>query len=259
MDKVWGSRPGIAADYAGIKRTDFLRNTATLMGTERTGPDLTNIGVRQPSLAWHLLHLYQPRAVIEKSIMPAYPWLFEIKDKVGKDEVEVIVPDEFRKGISGKIVAKKEAIELVAYLQSLKQTALPDGKVPMEFLYKKKEVAAVANGAEANLPDGDMLYTQNCAACHQANGEGLKGAFPPLKGSPIVLGEDLELFVTIIMKGYDARPEYAVMNAVGTDNNLTPEEVTAIINHEKTSWGNNAKTVSPEEVKKLMDFIKNNQ
>lgn len=259
MDKVWGSRPGIAADYAGIKRTDFLRNTATLMGTERTGPDLTNIGVRQPSLAWHLLHLYQPRAVIEKSIMPAYPWLFEIKDKVGKDEVEVIVPDEFRKGISGKIVAKKEAIELVAYLQSLKQTPLPDGKVPMEFLYKKKEVAAVANGAEANLPDGDMLYTQNCAACHQANGEGLKGAFPPLKGSPIVLGDDLELFVTIIMKGYDARPEYAVMNAVGTDNNLTPEEVTAIINHEKTSWGNNAKKVSPEEVKKLMDFIKNNQ
>jgi cytochrome c oxidase cbb3-type subunit 2 len=45
--------------------------------------------------------------------------------------------------------------------------------------------------------------------------------------------------------GYDARPEYAVMNAVGLDNNnLTPEEVTAIINHEKTSWGNNAKTVS---------------
>ena len=47
-----------------------------------------------------------------------------------------------------------------------------------------------------------------------------------------------------------------MMNAVGTDNNLTPEEVTAIINHEKTSWGNNAKTVTPEEVKKIMDFIK---
>lgn len=93
-------------------------------------------------------------------------------------------------------------------------------------------------------------------SCHQANGEGLKGAFPPLKGSSIVLGDDLELLVNIIMLGYDARPEYAVMNAVGTDNNLTPEEVTAIINHEKTSWGNNAKTVTPEEVKKIMEFIK---
>lgn len=257
MDKVWGDRPGIASDYAGITRTDFWTNTATLMGTERTGPDLTNIGKRQPSLAWNLLHLYQPRAVVEKSIMPAYPWLFEVKDKLSKDDVEVIVPDQFRKGISGKIVAKKEALELVAYLQSLKQTPLPDGKVPMEFLYKKKEVVTNATGGSTdNLPDGQTAYTQNCAACHQGNGEGLKGAFPPLKGSSIVLGDDLELFVTIIMQGYDARPEYASMNAVGLDNDLSPEEVTAIINHEKTSWGNDAKKVSVEEVKKIMDFIK---
>ena len=126
----------------------------------------------------------------------------------------------------------------------------------MEFLYKKKEIPVIVNGNNANLPDGKLLYTNNCMSCHQANGEGLKSAFPSLKGSPIVLGDDLELFVNIIMLGYDARPEYAVMNAVGLDNNLTPEEVTAIINHEKTSWGNNAKTVTPEEVKKIMDFIK---
>jgi cytochrome c oxidase cbb3-type subunit 2 len=256
MDNVWGSRPGIPADYAGISRTDFWRNTATLMGTERTGPDLTNIGSRQPSLAWNLLHLYQPRAVVEKSIMPAYPWLFELKNELGEKDVEVVVPDAYRKGISGRIVATQEALQLVAYLQSLKQTPLPDGKLPMEFLYKKKEIPVVVNGNNANLPDGKLLYTNNCMSCHQANGEGLKGAFPSLKGSPIVLGDDLELLVNIIMLGYDARPEYAVMNAVGLDNNLTPEEVTAIINHEKTSWGNNAKTVTPEEVKKLMDFIK---
>ena len=256
MDNVWGGRPGIPADYAGISRTDFWTNTATLMGTERTGPDLTNIGSRQPSLAWNLLHLYQPRAVVEKSIMPAYPWLFEVKNELGEKDVEVVVPDAYRKGISGRIVATQEALQLVAYLQSLKQTPLPDGKLPMEFLYKKKEIPVVVNGNNANLPDGKLLYTNNCMSCHQANGEGLKGAFPSLKGSPIVLGDELELFVNIIMLGYDARPEYAVMNAVGLDNNLTPEEVTAIINHEKTSWGNNAKTVTPEEVKKIMDFIK---
>lgn len=256
MDKIWGSRPGIPADYAAIARTDFWRNTATLMGTERTGPDLTNIGSRQPSLAWNLLHLYQPRAVVEKSIMPAYPWLFEVKQELSKGDVEVVVPDKFRKDISGKIVATQEALNLVAYLQSLKQTPLPDGKVPMEFLYKKKEIPVTANDNNVSLPDGKLLYTNNCMSCHQANGEGLKGAFPPLKGSPIILGDDLELIVKIIMLGYDARPEYAVMNAVGTDNNLTPEEVTAIINYEKTSWGNNAKTVTTEEVKKIMDFIK---
>ncbi|MBK8442156.1 MAG: cytochrome c [Sphingobacteriales bacterium] len=256
MDKVWGSRPGIAADYAGNTRTDFWRNTATLMGTERTGPDLTNIGTRQANMAWNLLHLYQPRAVVEKSIMPAYPWLFDVKNEVGKNEVEVVVPDPYRKGINGKIVATQEALNLVAYLQSLKQTSLPDGNTPMEFLYKKDVKPEASTSNNTNLPDGKLLYTNNCMNCHQANGEGLKGAFPPLKGSPIVLGDNLELFVNIIMLGYDARPEYAVMNAVGTDNNLTPEEVTAIINHEKISWGNNAKTVTPEEVKKIMDFVK---
>lgn len=256
MDKMWGSRPGIAADYAGITRTDFWRNTATLMGTERTGPDLTNVGVRQSSLAWNLLHLYQPRAVVDKSIMPAYPWLFEIKKELTEGDVEVIVPDEYRKGITGKIIAKKDALNLVAYLQSLKQTPLPDGKTPPEFLYKKEEKATTKTEGYSDLPDGQLLYTQNCASCHQPNGEGLKGAFPSLKGSPIVLGDDLELFVNIIMKGYDARPEYAVMNAVGLDNNLTAEEVTAIINHERTSWGNEAEPVSAEEVKKIIDFIK---
>jgi cytochrome c oxidase cbb3-type subunit 2 len=256
MDKIWGNRPGIAADYANISRTDFWRNTATLMGTERTGPDLTNIGIRQPSLAWNLLHLYQPRAVVEKSIMPAYPWLFEIKNELNKSDIEVLIPDEYKNGINEKVVAKKEALYLVAYLQSLKQTPLPDSKMPMEFLYKKTEIKTISEDTREKLPDGQMLYTQNCAACHQENGEGLKGAFPPLKGSSIVLNDDIELFVKIIMQGYDARAEYAVMNGVGTDNNLSAEDVTAIINHEKTSWGNNAKTITLEEVHKIMEFIK---
>lgn len=256
MDKIWGDRPGIAADYAGIKRTDIWRNTATLMGTERTGPDLTNVGNRQASQAWNLLHLFQPRAVVEKSIMPAYPWLFEEKEDIGKGEIEVIVPDKYKAGIKGKIIASNEALNLVAYLQSLKQTPLPDGKVSPEFLYKKPQKTEKAEGNTTELPDGNLLYTNNCQSCHQANGEGLKGAFPPLKGSPIVMGDNLELYVSIIMKGYDARAEYAVMNGVGTDNKLTPEEVTSIINHEKTSWGNNAKTADLDEVKKIMDFIK---
>jgi cytochrome c oxidase cbb3-type subunit II len=256
MDKVWGTRPSVAADYALNKRMDVWRNTATLMGTERTGPDLTNIGNRQPSLAWHLLHLYQPRAVVAQSIMPAYPWLFEEKSKLEASDVEISVPDKFLAGKKGRIVATKEALQLVAYLQRLKQTDLPDGTLPLDFLYKKPEKISDLSVKKSDLPDGAMLYTNNCQSCHQANGEGLKGAFPPLKGSPIVNGNDVELYVNIIMKGYDPRPEYAAMPAVGTNNNLTAEEVTAIINHEKTSWGNNAKPVSLEEVKKIVDFIK---
>ncbi len=255
MDKDWGARPGIAADYADNKRTDFWRNTATLMGTERTGPDLTNIGTRQPSIDWNLVHLYNPRIVVKESIMPAYPWMFTIKKEPAKGDAVVNVPAEYMRGKQGKVVAGKEALYLVAYLQSLKQTKLSDDTPVPEFLYKREEKKQAGSSQTKEL-DGATLYTANCQSCHQANGEGLPGAFPPLKGSPIVLDDNPELMVDIIMNGYDARPNYGVMPAVGTNANLTVEEVTAIINHEKTSWGNNAKKLSPEEIKKVVDFVK---
>ncbi|HYK76091.1 MAG TPA: cbb3-type cytochrome c oxidase subunit II [Daejeonella sp.] len=258
MDKIWGERPGVAADYAANVRTDFWRNTATLMGTERTGPDLTNIGNRQPSSEWHLLHLYQPRAVVAQSIMPAYPWMFEVKDKLESGDVEITVPDNYRKNIRGKIVAKKEALQLVAYLQSLKQVKLTDTSAVPKFLYKRapKSAANMAGGVKEAALDGNALYATHCQSCHQANGEGLKGAFPPLKGSLIVLDESPEKMIDIIMNGYNARPGFAVMPPIGTTSNLTDAEIAAIINHERSSWGNNARNIPHEEVKKILDLVK---
>ena len=259
MDKVFGSRPGMPADYANLKRMNVWQNTSTVMGTERTGPDLTNIAERQSSKDWHLMHLFNPRSVVAQSIMPSYEWLFEIKDSAAKNDMVVNVPAAFLNGRKGKVVAKKEALQLLAYLLTLKQIPLPDGTKPMEFLYKKepKEVAAAGAGGEVKAgANGQALYTANCQSCHQANGEGLKGAFPPLKGSPIVNGDNLELYVDIIMNGYDARAEYGVMAAVGTNMNFTENDVAALINYERTSWGNAGKKVTPEEIKKIMDFVK---
>lgn len=257
MDKTWGKRPGIPSDYSQNRRMSLWVNTATLMGTERTGPDLTNVGERQPSIDWHLLHLYQPRAVVHQSIMPSYRFLFEVKEKPNKNDVVVNVPEKFFDPKNGKIVATEDALNLVAYLQSLKQKKLPDGIPEKEFLYKPeaKPVQAGAGAASAEL-DGAALYSVNCMACHQQNGEGLKGAFPPLKGSPVVNNDNPEMMITIIMQGYNPRPEYGEMPAVGTNNNLKPEEVAAIINHERTSWGNKARKIPVDEVKKIMDFIK---
>lgn len=254
MDKMWGSRPSLAADYADNHRTDIWRNTATLMGTERTGPDLTDIGNRQSSMDWNLVHLYNPRIVVKESIMPAYPWLFIIKKEPAKTDVIVNIPAEYMGRKEGKVVATKDALYLVAYLQSLKQTKLPDGTEAPAFLYKKGEKKLP--GTAGIEPDGKALYTTSCQSCHQANGEGLPGAFPPLKGSSVVISDNLEMYVDIIMNGYDARPEYGVMSAVGTNMEWTEHEVAAVINYERTAWGNAGKKVTPEEVKKIMDFIK---
>ena len=54
--------------------------------------------------------------------MPAYPWLFEWKGEVGKGDRVVSVPDQFAR--DGHLVAKEEALQLVAYLQSLTQVPL---------------------------------------------------------------------------------------------------------------------------------------
>ena len=258
MDKVWGARPSIAADYASNTRMEWWMNTATLMGTERTGPDLTNIGTRLPSADWHLLHLYNPRAVVAESIMPAYPWLFEWTANVGDGEKVINLPEGILPVGNKKLIARKEAMQLVAYLQSLKQTPLPDGTQNPEFLYEKSrdDNTSETKGRSIEL-DGAQLYASNCQACHQANGEGLKGAFPPLNKSPIVLEDNPELLIEIIMKGYNGREEYAEMPPVGTSNGLTSGEITAIINHERTSWENNARIVELEEVERILNFLEN--
>lgn len=255
MDNLFGKRPSIPADFAINRRTDFWRNTANLMGTQRTGPDLTNIGERQPSDDWHLIHLYQPRAAVAESVMPAYPYLFLERDALQTGDVEVKIPEKYLKHKNKKIVASQEALQLLAYLKSLKQTDFTDQSMVPPFLYKQKKETTSGIVVSEDLPNGANLFAANCASCHQQDGKGIAGAFPPLVGSPVVNGGDLELIVTIIMKGYDPRPEFAAMPAVGTDANFTPEMVTAIINHEKSSWGNNAKKVTVEEVKLLMDKI----
>jgi Cbb3-type cytochrome oxidase, cytochrome c subunit len=255
MDSRWGKRPGIAADYAAMKRMDIWRNTATLVGTERTGPDLTDIGNRQPSLDWNLVHLYNPRTVVKESVMPAYPWLFERKAMPSDSDVVVNVPDAFLGGKPGKVVAKPEALQLVAYLQSLKQAELPSESRAPEFLYKRVAKSTETSGGSESGVNGALLYTDNCQACHQADGKGLPGAFPPLANSPIVTGDDLSVYVDIIMNGYDARPEYGAMPGVGTMMGFTADDVAAIINHERSSWGNKGKEVTAEEVQEILTLL----
>ncbi len=110
----WG-RPAVAADYH--------YDEPPLLGSMRTGPDLFNIGARQPSAEWQLGHLFQPRAYVPGSIMPAYRFLFEVKnpDEVATGERVVSLPPGAVE--EGKVVvAKPEAEDLVAYLLSLNHT-----------------------------------------------------------------------------------------------------------------------------------------
>ena len=115
VDRGWGTRPTVPGDY--------YYDRPHLMGTMRTGPDLINVGQRLPSEDWHLIHLYDPRALVEWSIMPAFPYLFEEKPagEVRPGERVVRIPGpRAPKGVA--VVAKPEAIALVDYLISLNRT-----------------------------------------------------------------------------------------------------------------------------------------
>ena len=61
--------------------------------------------------------------------------------------------------------------------------------------------------------------------------------------------------VGIILQGYDARAEYAVMQPFG--DQLSDAEIAAIVNHEKTSWGNDAPPIKTEDVKSVRDSLMN--
>lgn len=111
LDRGWGSRRTVARDH--------VFDAPPLLGTMRTGPDLANIGVRQPSENWHALHLYQPRITSPGSNMPPLPFLFD------RGPLEVEAPYDalqFPPGLGDPdsvVVPTVEAKALIAYLKSL--------------------------------------------------------------------------------------------------------------------------------------------
>jgi cytochrome c oxidase cbb3-type subunit 2 len=114
---------------------DYAYDYPHQLGTMRTGPDLFNIGARQPSLDWHLTHLYNPRAVVPGSLMPAYPFLFEEKAQAAPGDVVVKLPTGFAP--EGKsVVARPQALHLIAYLMALDHT------YPSELIEKEKPATA---------------------------------------------------------------------------------------------------------------------
>jgi len=90
---------------------------------------------------------------------------------------------------------------------------------------------------------GESIYNTNCVACHQANGEGLAGVFPALKGSKIATG-DKAGHIDIVLNGKAG----TAMAAWGAQ--LNDLEVAAVITYERNAWGNNTgDEVQPKDIK----------
>jgi len=247
QDKVFGrpSAPG-----------DFAFQTPELLGSQRTGPDLTNVGERQPSEVWQYIHLYNPRAVVPQSIMPAFEWLFEVVDHAPPGVTPIVLPKRYAPA-HGVVVPTHDARALVAYLMALKQSPLPESANPSRTAREDpaRITAQVSSGVQGagdhDEAKGQALFTATCAPCHQTNGEGLAGVFPPLKGNAAVNDADPTQHIRVILHGLQGAniggivypspmPPFAMM--------LNDADIVQIINYERHAWGNQGAAVTIEQV-----------
>ncbi len=135
------------------------------------------------------------------------------------------------------------AIAYIVMQQPNGTAALGDRRLP----------ATLAEGAAppAGAVDARQLYTAQCQACHQANGQGLPGVFPPLAGSEWVKG-DAVLLTQIVLHGMNGPIEVmgatyqGSMPAFGAQ--LGSPEIAALLSFIRSEWGNGGGAVDAEAV-----------
>jgi cytochrome c6 len=100
--------------------------------------------------------------------------------------------------------------------------------------------AVVMLGATAALAaDGQKLFLDNCAACHQRTGMGVPGAFPALNGSKIVLGDPKGPIGRVLL-GKGGMPAF--------QSELSDADIAAVLTYVRGAWTNKAKPITVAQV-----------
>jgi len=101
---------------------------------------------------------------------------------------------------------------------------------------------------------GQVVYNANCAACHQPNGNGLPGAFPPLAGSDFLTANKPLDVARMVLKGISGEITVNGVkynNVMPAQSHLSDAEIAAAINFIYSSWGNKGASVSAKDVSGL--------
>jgi mono/diheme cytochrome c family protein len=104
---------------------------------------------------------------------------------------------------------------------------------------------------------GEILYMQRCAMCHQPDGEGILGFFPPLTGNPLVTSDDpakIQEYLGRIIFGYHGglivnKQVYSGnMPPIGYHGRINDSELLDLINYQRQAWGNKAKPITAMDI-----------
>lgn len=128
-------------------------------------------------------------------------------------------------------------------------TEVPNGLG--EFGDHRTPSALAATAAAPAATDGPGLFATHCVACHQASGQGLPGAFPPLAGSEWVAGPPDRLAAILLngLKG-EIKVRKKRFNSVmpAFRDKLTDEQIALLLSHIRSSFGNSAAEVTVSTV-----------
>lgn len=112
--------------------------------------------------------------------------------------------------------------------------------------------APLAQSFEERMKAGEIVYRQNCAACHQTNGEGVPAAFPPLAKSDYLMA-DKERAIKVILQGLEGEVKVngQIFNSVMPALGLSDEDAANVATYIRNTWGNKGDAVTPAEVTKV--------
>ncbi|MBP3191408.1 c-type cytochrome [Natronogracilivirga saccharolytica] len=123
-------------------------------------------------------------------------------------------------------------------------------------LFTEAEPAVAEEEEFDPMQVGSRVYTRLCQSCHQQDGAGVEGAFPPLGGSDWVVG-DPQRPVNIVLRGFEGEivREGVTYNAPmpGFSRQLSDEEVAAVVTYIRNSFDNEAPEVSEDEVAEIRE------
>ncbi|MCB0283553.1 MAG: nitrite reductase, copper-containing [Calditrichaeota bacterium] len=157
----------------------------------------------------------------------------------------------FNKGALGMLKVQGEDNKTIYSGKKQEGIYHPEGSTIQEMPGKKPNEQKAKNLAE-RIEFGQQVFSQTCFACHQANGQGIPNAFPPLANSDY-LNADVNRAIKIVLEGKtgEITVNGNVFNSIMPAQTLTDEEIANVLTYVYNSWGNNKTEVKPEMVMRL--------
>ena len=159
----------------------------------------------------------------------------------------------FNKGALGMLKVEGEENKLVYSGKQHDIVYRGEGSAIQEIPGEKATPVPAAKTKEERITAGQIVFKRNCAACHQVEGAGIKGAFPPLAKSDYLTSPDVIARTVVNGLTGEIKVNGDSYNGVMPKLGLSDEEIANVSTFVMNSWGNKGGEVKPADVVKLRD------